>query len=158
MGGLKHQRRSAAMQHYVGLDVSVKETSVCIVDKAGKQTKATVPSVHTGYAHVSPSELCTIETRQEKREFLRRVERCPSGTMDDASPFRVLMPAGSLTARTRREIDPLHPPDPIMGGPKCRFRREARALRVNIPHPDRWSSLKALDTNPLANVILKNAL
>src|SRR2546421_6942416 len=32
----KHQRRSAAMQHYVGLDVSVKETSVCIVDKAGK--------------------------------------------------------------------------------------------------------------------------
>src|SRR4051812_47350292 len=35
-GGLKHQRRSAAMQHYVGLDLSVKETSVCIVDKAGK--------------------------------------------------------------------------------------------------------------------------
>src|SRR5260370_17158659 len=33
---LKHQRRSAAMQYYVGLDVSVKETSVCIVDKAGK--------------------------------------------------------------------------------------------------------------------------
>src|SRR6267378_7636219 len=32
----QHQRRSAAMQHYVGLDVSVKETSVCIVDKAGK--------------------------------------------------------------------------------------------------------------------------
>src|SRR2546426_759665 len=32
----KHQRRSAAMQHYVGLDVSVKETSVCIIDKAGK--------------------------------------------------------------------------------------------------------------------------
>ena len=24
------------MQHYVGLDVSVKETSVCIVDKVGK--------------------------------------------------------------------------------------------------------------------------
>ena len=24
------------MQHYVGLDLSVKETSVCIVDKAGK--------------------------------------------------------------------------------------------------------------------------
>src|SRR5690242_21965648 len=35
-GGLKHQRRSAAMQHYVGLDLSVKETSVCIIDKAGK--------------------------------------------------------------------------------------------------------------------------
>ena len=24
------------MQHYVGLDLSVKETSVCIIDKAGK--------------------------------------------------------------------------------------------------------------------------
>jgi transposase len=24
------------MQHYVGLNVSVKETSVCIIDKAGK--------------------------------------------------------------------------------------------------------------------------
>ena len=24
------------MQHYVGLDVSVKETSVCIIDEAGK--------------------------------------------------------------------------------------------------------------------------
>src|SRR3954451_16671492 len=34
--GLKHQRRSAAMEHYAGLDVSVKETSVCIVDAAGK--------------------------------------------------------------------------------------------------------------------------
>jgi predicted NBD/HSP70 family sugar kinase len=32
------------MQHYVGLDLSVKDTSVCIVDKAGKQTRATVPS------------------------------------------------------------------------------------------------------------------
>src|SRR5436305_9443377 len=34
--GLKHQRRSAAMEYYAGLDVSVKETSVCIVDRAGK--------------------------------------------------------------------------------------------------------------------------
>src|SRR3954469_14136222 len=34
--GLKHQRRSAAMEHYAGLDVSVKETSVCIIDAAGK--------------------------------------------------------------------------------------------------------------------------
>jgi hypothetical protein len=33
--GLKHQRRNAAMEHYAGLDVSVKETSVCVVDGAG---------------------------------------------------------------------------------------------------------------------------
>jgi transposase len=36
MGGLKHQRRSAAMKHYAGLDVSIKETSVCIVDGTGQ--------------------------------------------------------------------------------------------------------------------------
>ena len=36
MSGLKHQRRSAAMEHYAGLDVSVKETSVCVIDGAGK--------------------------------------------------------------------------------------------------------------------------
>jgi hypothetical protein len=29
MSGLKHQR-SAAMKHYAGLDVSIKETSVCV--------------------------------------------------------------------------------------------------------------------------------
>src|SRR5258708_8842801 len=34
--GLKHQRRNAAMEHYAGLDVSVKETSVCVVDGAGQ--------------------------------------------------------------------------------------------------------------------------
>ena len=36
MSGLKHQRRSAAMEHYAGLDVSVKETSVCVIDGAGQ--------------------------------------------------------------------------------------------------------------------------
>jgi hypothetical protein len=28
------------MQHYVGLDVSVKETGVCIIDKAGTVSRA----------------------------------------------------------------------------------------------------------------------
>jgi transposase len=36
MGGLMHQSRSAAVEHYAGLDVSVKETSVCVIDSAGK--------------------------------------------------------------------------------------------------------------------------
>jgi transposase len=39
MGGLKHQRRNAAMEHYAGLDVSVKETSVCVIDGAGKMIR-----------------------------------------------------------------------------------------------------------------------
>jgi transposase len=34
--GLKHQKEKRSMEHFAGLDVSVKETSVCIVDDAGK--------------------------------------------------------------------------------------------------------------------------
>jgi transposase len=33
MGGLKHQMEKRSMDHFAGLDVSVKETSVCIVDE-----------------------------------------------------------------------------------------------------------------------------
>ena len=36
MDGLKHQKEKRSMDHSAGLDVSVKETSVCIVDDVGK--------------------------------------------------------------------------------------------------------------------------
>src|SRR5215813_2752367 len=34
--GLKHQKEKRSMAYFAGLDVSVKETRVCIVDDAGK--------------------------------------------------------------------------------------------------------------------------
>src|SRR6516164_7568771 len=34
--GLKHQKEKRSMDHFAGLDASVKETSVCIVDEAGR--------------------------------------------------------------------------------------------------------------------------
>jgi hypothetical protein len=34
--GPKHQKEKRSMDHFAGLDVSVKETSVCIVDDTGK--------------------------------------------------------------------------------------------------------------------------
>jgi transposase len=34
--GLKHQKEKRSMEHFGGLDVSVKETSVCIVDETGR--------------------------------------------------------------------------------------------------------------------------
>jgi transposase len=34
--GLKHQKEKRSMDHFAGLDVSVKETSVCIVDEEVK--------------------------------------------------------------------------------------------------------------------------
>ena len=36
MNGLKHQNEKRSMDHFAGLDISVKETSVCIVDETGK--------------------------------------------------------------------------------------------------------------------------
>src|SRR5262245_8176668 len=37
--GLKRQKEKRSMDHLAGLDVSVKETSVCILDDAGKIVK-----------------------------------------------------------------------------------------------------------------------
>jgi hypothetical protein len=34
--GLKHQQEKRSMEHFAGLDVSVNETSVCIVDGTGR--------------------------------------------------------------------------------------------------------------------------
>src|SRR5882724_2327658 len=34
--GLKHQKEKRSMYHFAGLDVSVKETSICIVDETGR--------------------------------------------------------------------------------------------------------------------------
>ena len=36
MNGLKHQKEKRSMDHFAGLDVSVKDTSVCIVDDTGR--------------------------------------------------------------------------------------------------------------------------
>ena len=36
MYGLKHQKEKRSMDHFAGLDVSVKDTNVCIVDDTGK--------------------------------------------------------------------------------------------------------------------------
>src|SRR5512144_821155 len=36
MHGLKHQKEKRSMEHFAGLDVSVNETSVCIVDDTGR--------------------------------------------------------------------------------------------------------------------------
>ena len=34
--GLKHQKEKRSMDYFAGLDVSVKDTSVCIVDDTGR--------------------------------------------------------------------------------------------------------------------------
>src|SRR6516225_5187541 len=37
--GPKHQKEKRSMDHFAGLDVSVKDTSICIVDDTGRITR-----------------------------------------------------------------------------------------------------------------------
>jgi transposase len=39
--GLKHQKEKRSTDHFAGLDVSVKETNVCIVDETGRIVRET---------------------------------------------------------------------------------------------------------------------
>ena len=42
--GLKHQKEKRSMEHFAGLDVSVKDTSVCIVDDTGSMRCRSLPA------------------------------------------------------------------------------------------------------------------
>jgi transposase len=42
VNGLKHQMEKRSMEHFAGLDVSVKETSICIVDDTGRIVREVV--------------------------------------------------------------------------------------------------------------------
>jgi hypothetical protein len=46
--GLKHQKEKRSMDHFAGLDVSVKETSVCIVDDTGRIVREVKVAEWTG--------------------------------------------------------------------------------------------------------------
>jgi transposase len=57
------------MQYYVGLDVSVKETSVCIIDKAGKVIRevkvATEPVAFLAVLTEEPLTLSALALRRD---------------------------------------------------------------------------------------------
>jgi len=54
-----------------------------------------------------------------------------AGTMVEVSPSVPLcLPSVLRQGRRAEQIVPPQPPDPIMGGPQCRSRREARTLRL----------------------------
>ena len=64
--GLKHQKEKRSMDHFAGLDISVKDTSVCIVDDTGKivrevkvasQPDALLPVLTTPTYHFKRIEL-----------------------------------------------------------------------------------------------------
>jgi transposase len=59
--GLKHQG-NAAMKHYASLDVSIKETSVCVIDDAGQVVREVkVPTEPEAIVAILADEAFTIE-------------------------------------------------------------------------------------------------
>ena len=84
------------MKHYVGLDVSQKETSICIVDDAGKivfQGKASpIPARwRSGFANV----------RHTPRGSASRLVRCPVGYGTNSGEWVCLSSALTLVMRRR---------------------------------------------------------
>ncbi len=62
MCGLKHQKEKRSMTYFAGLDVSVKETSVCIVDDAGKIVQeARVASEPEALLQVLTNTICRFK-------------------------------------------------------------------------------------------------
>ena len=56
------------MRHYAGLDVSVKETSVCIIDESGKVCRETkVPSHPEDLARQPHQRMSKIDDVLERR-------------------------------------------------------------------------------------------
>ena len=59
------------MEHYVGLDVSLKQTSICIVDRTGKiEREGVVRPTRRQSRHVSSRMrrmLCELDLRREQR-------------------------------------------------------------------------------------------
>src|ERR1022692_4505687 len=78
--GLKHQKEKRSMDHFGGLDVSVKETSVCIVDDTGRIVRevrvASEPEALDAAAIIailiaSPGAISTPGRRRKTRARIR---------------------------------------------------------------------------------------
>jgi hypothetical protein len=63
VNGLKHQKEKRSMDPFAGLDVSVKETSVCIVDKMGK----IVPDIRHSLSNASSTARSRGEVAKDSR-------------------------------------------------------------------------------------------
>jgi predicted NBD/HSP70 family sugar kinase len=77
LSGLKHQKEKRNMDYFAGLDVSVKETSICIVDDTGKIVRETRVA----------SEPEALLTRLVRAIAAQVTGRAPSG--DTSSPGSV---------------------------------------------------------------------
>jgi hypothetical protein len=120
--GLKHQKEKRSMDHFAGLDVSVKDTNVCIVDDTGKIVREVKVASE-------PDALLPV---------LTNAAYCFKRIGLEAGPlsqwlFSALAEA-DMSAWTCRQLRQGRPKDrstsssnPMMEGPMCRFRREARA-------------------------------
>src|SRR6478736_1041575 len=71
--GLKHQKEKRTMDHFAGLDVSVKETSVCILDdtgnaafkRIGSESGVNVATIFSALVEAELPVIC-VETRHKR--------------------------------------------------------------------------------------------
>ena len=78
MNGLKHQKEKRSMDHFAGLDVSVKDTSVCIVDDTGKIVRELkVASEPEALLAVLTSAAYLFKRIGLEAGHVQRTRRCP---------------------------------------------------------------------------------
>src|SRR5215204_2335280 len=91
-------RRRTTMEHHAGLDVSLEETSVCIVDGAGKIIRetqvASEPEALVGY--FSALEIKVVCIGLEAGPFIAVVARCIDGSWLRGRPSRDAACEGSF--------------------------------------------------------------
>jgi hypothetical protein len=79
--GLKHQKEKRSMDHSAGLDVSVKETSICIVDDTGRIVREVKVASEGDPKRKNPGEAgvrlchCGLRDNQPEHESHYREQR-----------------------------------------------------------------------------------
>jgi transposase len=106
------------MDHFAGLDVSVKETSICIVDDTGKIAREMK-------AASEPEALLQVLTNPVYHFKRIGLEAGPLSQWLFSALAEIGLPVICVETRHMRACSALSS-NPMVEGPLCRFRREAR--------------------------------
>jgi hypothetical protein len=115
------------MEHFAGMDVSVKDTGIRIVDDTGRIVRE------------EPLLIVRRTLREQIGNLHRRlpaIVRNDDGTMDEVSSY-VRLDLLSAKRQGRPKDCSASSSKPILEGPWRRFRREARA-RERYRHRRKW--------------------
>jgi hypothetical protein len=99
--GLKHQKEKRSMDHFAGLDVSVKDTSICIVDDTGKIIRDRRNRICTLPKHGFCQATCFDPIIGAMMLKALRLQRGIAATQHGRRAATLLLPVASLAVMQR---------------------------------------------------------